>query len=224
MSDTPMAINPAPRKTFRATQFELREEAILDATNRLLSEKGFEAMAMDDIAAEVGVAKGSLYKHFQSKEALAGAVMSRLLRQTREALGALDAGLSAVDKLRTLLEWTLHQRLQGAVPHLPSTSKALQASLMANGPYVDQVMRLSESIGELILQAKRDGAIDAGLGDELVLYTLYARTCDPTLDYLKAGGTMRDEDIVAQLARCCFEGLGPGPEARPAARPASPSR
>ena len=68
---------PPPRKSFRETQFELREEAILDATNRLLGDKGYEAMSMDDIAAEVGIAKGSLYKHFESKEALAGAVMRR---------------------------------------------------------------------------------------------------------------------------------------------------
>jgi AcrR family transcriptional regulator len=42
---------PPPRKSFRETQFELREEAILDATNRLLGDKGYEAMSMDDIAA-----------------------------------------------------------------------------------------------------------------------------------------------------------------------------
>ena len=43
---------------------------------------------MDHIAADVGIAKGSLYKHFESKEALAAAVMVRLLDQTRAALDA----------------------------------------------------------------------------------------------------------------------------------------
>ena len=204
-----MSLSAAPRKSFRETQFELRREAILDATNRLLGEKGFEAMAMDDIAAEVGVAKGSLYKHFESKEALAGAVMTRLLRQTGDALDGLDASQPAVARLEALLRWTLEQRLQGGVPHLPSTSKALQQSLMANSAYLDEVMSLSDRIGAMIAQARRDGDIDAALGDDMILFSLYARTCDPTLEFLKAGGSMSDEAIVEQLTRSCFHGLCP---------------
>ena len=88
------ATTPA-RKSFRETQFEVREEAILAATNRLLASRGYELMSMDDIAAEVGIAKGSLYRHFESKEALAAAVMVRLLERTHDALAALPADLSA---------------------------------------------------------------------------------------------------------------------------------
>jgi TetR/AcrR family transcriptional regulator of autoinduction and epiphytic fitness len=195
------------RKSFRETQFELREEAILDATNRLLGDKGYEAMSMDDIAAEVGIAKGSLYKHFESKEALAGAVMVRLLAQTEDALRALPAELPALARLEGLLRWTLCQRLGGSVPHLPSTSPSLQHSLLANRAYMDALVALSERIGELIQRARSDGALQAHLRDEFVLYTLYARTCDPTLDFLKAAGSMSDAEIVDQMVSACFRGL-----------------
>ena len=43
-----------------------RESAIIETVNRLLAEKGFEAMTVDEVAAEVGIAKASLYKHFSS--------------------------------------------------------------------------------------------------------------------------------------------------------------
>jgi len=49
---------------FKKQQFDAREEAIIDAVNRLLSEKGYDLMTMDDVAETVGIAKGSLYKHF----------------------------------------------------------------------------------------------------------------------------------------------------------------
>jgi TetR/AcrR family transcriptional regulator, regulator of autoinduction and epiphytic fitness len=201
--------NLAPvKKSFRQNQFVLREEAILDATNRLLADKGYEAMSMDDIAAEVGIAKGSLYKHFESKEALAAAVMTRLLQQTRDALSALPESMPAYRRLRALLGWTLHRRLAGGVPHLPSTSPSLQQSLLGNGKYVDHLMTLSDDIGELIRQARADGHLHEKLRDEFVLYTLYARTCDPTLEFLKAGGTLSDDEIVEQMVSACFEGLG----------------
>ena len=198
---------PVPRKSFRETQFELREEAILDATNRLLGDKGYEAMSMDDIAAEVGIAKGSLYKHFESKEALAAAVMVRLLEQTRAALDAIPRDRPAIERLEGLLRWTLSQRLGGSVPHLPSTSPALQQSLLTNRDYMDSLMMLSEDIGEMIRRARAEGSIRASLRDEFVLYTLYARTCDPTLDFLKAGGAMSDAEIVEQMVSACFRGL-----------------
>jgi TetR/AcrR family transcriptional regulator of autoinduction and epiphytic fitness len=195
------------RKSFRETQFELREEAILDATNRLLGDKGYEAMSMDDIAAEVGIAKGSLYKHFESKEALAAAVMVRLLAQTDDALAALPAHQPAIARLEGLLRWTLSQRLGGSVPHLPSTSPSLQNSLLANRDYMDALMALSERIGELIQLARAEGSLLPHLRDEFVLYTLYARTCDPTLDFLKAAGAMSDPEILEQMVSACFHGL-----------------
>ncbi len=198
---------PPPRKSFRETQFELREEAILDATNRLLGDKGYEAMSMDDIATEVGIAKGSLYKHFESKEALAAAVMVRLLEQTRAALDAIPRDRPAIERLEGLLRWTLSQRLSGSVPHLPSTSPALQQSLLSNRAYMDSLMSLSEEIGEMIRLARTEGSIRAPLRDEFVLYTLYARTCDPTLEFLKAGGAMSDPEIVEQMVSACFHGL-----------------
>lgn len=198
---------PLARKSFRETQFELREEAILDATNRLLADKGYDAMSMDDIAAEVGIAKGSLYKHFASKEALAAAVMVRMLAQTRSALDAIPRDAPAILRLEQLLRWTLSRRLAGGVPHLPSTSPALQSSLLANHGYMDSLMELSERIGTLIQAARAEGSLRPELRDEFVLYTLYARTCDPTLEFLKATGSMSDGEIVDQMVGACFRGL-----------------
>ena len=202
------ALNTPPRKSFRESQFIVREEAILDATNRLLANKGYEMMSMDDIAAEVGIAKGSLYKHFESKEALGAAVMIRLLQRTRAALDGLPADLDARGRLEGLLRWTLTERLAGGVPHLPSTSSTLRDTLLGSKDYMHELMSLSEAMGDLIRQAKADGAIRSDLDDEFVLYSLYARSCDPTLDFLK-GGALGDERLVGQLVATCFAGLAP---------------
>ncbi len=198
---------PARRPTFREQQFVAREQAILDATNRLLAQKGYELMVMDDIAAEVGIAKGSLYKHFDSKESLAGAVLIQLLRRTHDALRNLPGNLNALQRLQEILRWVWVERLAGAVPHLPSTSQSLSASLVSNTEYMDQLMQFSDSVGEIISQAKKDGLLRADLPDEFVLYSLYARSCDPTLDYLKAGGAFNDQQLIDLMLSSSFAGL-----------------
>jgi TetR/AcrR family transcriptional regulator, regulator of autoinduction and epiphytic fitness len=63
------------RLSFRQKVHLAREDAIVSTVKRLLAEKGFDLMTVDEVAAEVGIAKASLYKHFASKEALAAAAM-----------------------------------------------------------------------------------------------------------------------------------------------------
>jgi hypothetical protein len=40
-----------------------------------------------------------------------------------------------------------------------------------------------------------------------VLYTLYARACDPVVEFLKAAGQHSDEEIVELVVATCFDGL-----------------
>jgi len=192
----------------------VREDAIVTAVNRLLAEKGYDLMTVDEVAAEVGIAKASLYKHFASKETLAGAAMVRVLDRAlaqAEALAA-DAALAPIDRLRAMTRWTMGVQLAGEMPTLPAQNSALRNALMANRAYLDRLFALSDRLGAWIEAAQADGGLDRALPTEVVLYTLFARACDPVLGLLKAGGQHSDAQIVDWVLRSCFDGL----TARPA--------
>jgi len=192
---------------FKKQQFDAREEAILDAVNGLLSEKGYDLMTMEDVAAAVGVAKGSLYKHFSSKEKLAGAVLSRLLRETLTVLDGLPADWPAMRKLEEILRWSLRHRLQGGVPHLPSTSRALQRSLLLNLDYVGLALRVNKRFYDLVRAARGAGEISAAVPDDVIVYTLYSRACDPTVEFLVRDGKLKHDEIVEAMVAATFGGL-----------------
>ena len=192
---------------FKKQQFDAREEAILDAVNRLLSEKGFDLMTMDDVADSVGVAKGSLYKHFSSKEKLAAAVMTRLLSQTIEVLDSMPGEWRAAKRLEEILRWSLQHRMRGGVPHLPSTRGALQRALMLNLEYLSLAFKVNKRFYALVEEAKRDGDVSGKVSDDVIVYTLYARSCDPTIDYLRRDGKLSDEQIVEAMVEATFHGL-----------------
>lgn len=198
---------PEPKLTLRERQTHLRVEAIIEAVTRLLAEFGFEAMTVDQVAADVGMSKASLYKHFASKEQLAAAVMVRLLDQTIEKVESLAQDTPAIDRLREVLRWALASRMQGGLPLLPSTSPALRAALMSDQAYLQRVGRLNELVDAVIEQAQKDGSISSALPREVVLLSLYSRTCDPAVDYLRLFGTMSDEKIVEAMVAVCFAGL-----------------
>lgn len=55
-------------------------DRILDISERLFAEKGFEATTLRDIAREVGIQNPSLYKHFESKAEIYENVLDRAVR------------------------------------------------------------------------------------------------------------------------------------------------
>jgi len=184
-----------------------REDAIIQSVNRLLAEKGFEAMTVDEVAADVGIAKASLYKHFPSKEDLAAAAMVSVMRRAQGFLDALQPDLPAVDKLRQVVAWTMGLKLAGEMPSLPSQNSSLRTALMGNKDYMDGLMDVSDRLGAWIEAAQALGALNPKLPPIAVLYTLYARACDPVLEFLKMGDLYTNDEIIAFVLSTCFEGL-----------------
>jgi len=196
-----------PKLSFKQQQLIVRENAIVDATNNLLAKKGFEMMTMDEVAAEVGIAKASLYKHFPSKEALAAAAMIRLLENTLAFVRGLSSEQAPLDQLKSVLQWALEIRMKGGLPTLPTENTSLRETLLNNTRYISRLMDLNELMGQMIERAKSDGAIRKDLPTEVVLFTIYARSCDPTLDYLRMGDQYTEDQVIGFLMSTCFDGL-----------------
>ena len=199
------------RVSFRQQVLQVREEAIVSAVNRLLAEKGFEAMTVDEVAADVGIAKASLYKHFASKEALAAAAMVRVLDHALAFIdqrNSVHAQAAPLEQLKAVARWTMAVQLAGEMPSLPSQSSSLRAALMQHRTYLDRVVSVSDRLGAWIVAAQAAGSVNPSLPAEVVLYTLFARACDPVLGLLKAGGNYSDEQITEIVMATCFDGLG----------------
>jgi hypothetical protein len=133
----------------------------------------------------------------------------RLLERTLAAIDqqAAREGATALQRLEGIVRWALTQQLAGEMPSLPSQNSSLRAELMAHRRYLDLLVQVSERVGEWISEAQAAGGIDAALPPELVLYTVYARACDPVPAVLKAGGRFTDEEIVELVLRTCMYGL-----------------
>ena len=196
-----------PKVSFKEQMHLAREDAILQSTCRLLGEKSFDAMTMDDVANAVGIAKASLYKHFASKEDLCCAAMIQILGRVRAYLDTLPTDMPPQDKLRDLVRWSLERLITNEMPLLPSRNSTLRAVLMANKHYLDGLVTVSDQIGQWITEAQAQGFINPALPPLVVLYTLFARACDPVVGFLKEGGQYSVAEVVDLVVRTCFEGL-----------------
>src|SRR3989339_396748 len=96
------------------TAFRTRE--ILAAARSLLEQRGPEAMTMEEIAAAAGVAKGTVYLYFQSKDDLIQALIARVGKNIiRDVEASLAAPGTPPEKLMrivaVLLEYLNRERL-----------------------------------------------------------------------------------------------------------------
>lgn len=196
-----------PRLSFKNQAFKLRESAILDATTSVLSQKGYDLMTMDDVAGAVGISKPSLYKHFKSKEELVGEALIRLLDGALDYVAALDPSHGPVQKLSSLLEWALRVRLDGGLPFLPSTSPHVREMLIRNVKYMLRIMKLNRQLEAMVKQAQKEGQLSRDLPTDVILYSYYARTCDPAVEYLQKYSKMASDDIVRHMLKVTLEGF-----------------
>jgi AcrR family transcriptional regulator len=202
-----MKSEASAKPSFKQQMLQVREDTIVQTVNRLLAEKGFEAMTVDEVAAQVGIAKASLYKHFASKEDLAVAAMVRVMRQAQDFIAALPLQDPPLQQLRAVVRWVLQLKLAGGMPSLPSQNSSLRASLAASHDYMDGLIELSDRLGGWIEAAQAANELNPQLPAIAILYTFFARACDPVVEFLKMGGLYTDAQIEALVLSTCFEGV-----------------
>ncbi len=202
--------------SFKNQTFKLREEAILNATTAALVEYGFELMTMDDIATRVGISKPSLYKHFASREDLVAATMTRLIQQAIDQLDSYPDAMPAFEKLKNLLGWAIDVRLHGGMPFLPSTRPSIRDLLLRNQAYVMNILNMNQRLNTLVTECQQEGSLNPELPVQVILYSYYARTCDPTVDYLVAYSELNHAAIRDHMITVSFAGLIPPNRSQPA--------
>jgi Transcriptional regulator len=87
-----------------ATEPKTTREAILDATDRLLSRYGYKKMTIDELAREVGIGKGSIYLHFASKEEIALTHVDRIIDRLKKRLSLIaKENIACDERIRRML-------------------------------------------------------------------------------------------------------------------------
>jgi AcrR family transcriptional regulator len=151
-----MAARTEPAERRRADA-ERNIAAILDAAVQLLGERPDASMA--EIAAAAGVARQTVYAHYQSREALLAAVAERAMATTLAAIDAAELRRgSAGDALQRLTRswWSSIEPMARVLGALTSAFPAREEMHQFHSPII-------ERIESLVRRGQRSGEFDAAL-------------------------------------------------------------
>ena len=168
-----------------------RREEILDAAHTLFTTKGFQPTTMEDILRIVGIAKGTLYYHFPSKEQILKALVLRIVHQVEQQARAIAASPApAADKLAAIMSAMRLVDTETELVdqfHAPGNAEFHLLSITA------MIEHLTPVLAEVITQGVAEGAFTT------------ERPHDVVELLLSASGILLDQDIMkpspAELAR-----------------------
>jgi AcrR family transcriptional regulator len=105
------------------------QDAILDATDKLLARYGYKKMTIDDLAREVGIGKGTVYLYFSSKEEIALMHVDRIIEHLKARLWDIAKSRhTPVSKLKQMLTDRVMYRFD-SVQHYSLSINELLAQL-----------------------------------------------------------------------------------------------
>jgi len=155
-----------------------KKRKILAAARRMLVKRGFQDIVLDDIAREAGVAKGTLFLHYKSKDELFTAVFADLVDGLGLELEALPkTGLEGKDLLlataKVVLSHFDHSRdfmAQAGTGRFPGCGDKSCGKLM------DKFRANQERMSAIIKRVSKDGALPADLGFAVGAFFSLCRT------------------------------------------------
>jgi len=187
-----------------------RRKEILEAARKTFSSKGFERTSMAEIAAQVGVVEGALYKHFGGKREL-------LFEATRAfyepLIVATSNELAGVRGSRNRLRFVIFRQLSAFVSH-PEMCRLIIQEIRPYDDYFGSVVRelnkkATSSVVSILEEARQSGELRSEIRPQLVRDVIFGGIEHLAWRSLAGRGTIDVERQAEELTQLIWHGLLP---------------
>ena len=198
-------------RTLKEKQRQEREALILQAAEEVLMEKGYHETSIDEIASRVGIAKGTVYLHFASKEDLVFALFAQDLEKFQQLVDSTGASeLTARAKMEAILHVLygsfFSKRFQ-LLYSLSNSADLRRIFVEKKGCMREMWEQISALITILLEEGKAAGEFDTTIPTSVMLSAFFSLLSPKSYDRLMIEGQMSQEEVSRQLGRIYFKGI-----------------
>jgi AcrR family transcriptional regulator len=186
----------------------LRQTELLQIAADLFADRGYNATTVRDIADKAGILSGSLYHHFDSKESMIDAILSRFIEQTLDRYGAVvGEGNGPTATFEGLVRASLDAMVDSRSAILIYQNEARFLAGQPRFSYLRDAHRRFERIWTDVLN---DGIAAGEFRDSIdpkLVYRLIRDTVWAAPRWYRRGGSVKPERITEQYVGVLTNGV-----------------
>jgi TetR/AcrR family fatty acid metabolism transcriptional regulator len=198
-------------RSLKEKQRQERESLILQVAEEVLLEKGYTETSIDEIAARVGIAKGTVYLHFPSKEDLVVTIFARNMQTLLEGVDGIIANQSTYHaKLEALLYFMYTGFFSKRAQLLSSihTCAELMNLFTEKGKSIRELWhKLATVVATLLDEGKTAGEFTTAIATPILVGTFFSLLSPQYYQRLRSEHHLSAEELVRSVARIYFGGI-----------------
>ncbi|GCE11921.1 TetR/AcrR family transcriptional regulator [Tengunoibacter tsumagoiensis] len=199
------------QQTLKEKQRQQREDLILKVAEEVLLEKGYYETSMEEIATRVGIAKGTVYLHFPSKEDLVIAIFARDMQTFLQGFDtAIASQTSASEKLTALLSFAYTGIFSNRTQLLSSilNSVDMRRIFAEKGECLRSIWQaLAEKISVILEEGKASGEFDASIPTGIMVSSFVSLLSPQKFERLITVEQLPPDVLVYYISRIFFKGI-----------------
>ncbi|MFA7171254.1 MAG: TetR/AcrR family transcriptional regulator [Candidatus Paceibacterota bacterium] len=185
-----------------------KKQSIYLTAAALFGKKGFEGTSLDEVAQKAGVAKGTIFYHFQNKEELFSALIQEGVERLSQGVEDIaQKDLNIEEKLSLIVDF-----------HFTFFKEHRDMCLMILGQIGNFQKRGKKSIalirkrylsamGKIIEEAKAEKVIDAKLETESLIITLFSLLAVSGVDWAIFHPDLPEKKMAETVRTLLFDGF-----------------
>ena len=147
------------KSLYREYAWQRRQQDIVSAAGRLMREKGYDSLTMDELAKELDISKPTLYQHFKTKDELVTQVLIQAMETLDEHLSKPQDG-TPLETLVKVMRMVMENQY-GPDTVLGAIGPEIIRALIHTSPAVkEHKQRMMEQLNRLVDEAKAKGEIN----------------------------------------------------------------
>lgn len=183
------------------------KNAIFEAAVKIFSNSGYNGATMDEIAINAGVAKGTLYYHFKSKEEIFKYTVSEGMNIIKEQIDTVtEFEQSPVEKLRAICRVQLSMVNKNR-DFFKVVMSQLWGQELRQFELRDAIRNYIKYIESYLKEAMKGGCIKAG-ETSFMSYTFFGTLCSAAVYELINGDKSDVDEVIEKLMFYIFHGIG----------------
>ena len=189
-------------------------DRIFCAAERLFAERGFDSVAISDVAREAGVCKANVFHHFATKQALYEAVLTRSCEELGEEVGRrLSAEADPALQVPHFLVWYRdYLRAHPSTARLVFREVTGNPDLAESGPVFPVLSRLFDNVVAHVGGARDAGVFRSDANPTVVAslmlgVTLFNSQTEHLRAHMPAWRDVSDESYLALLTDVLMHGV-----------------